>query len=147
MNTISSTTQNSSDRLQHKNCWMCYGNSSRNLCSKCGVAIYCNRTCQVLDWKNHKKYCKNVSIIKEATLNTASNQSKDATNISSSFTTTATTTTDDCKDKVKIMNGEENLFIHDIDYAVNDPSISAIPFPTLLETFFDIIADANQRIC
>jgi len=26
---------------------------------KCKIAIYCSKECQLNDWKNHKKQCKN----------------------------------------------------------------------------------------
>jgi len=39
-------------------CWCCRKNFGMNSCSKCGVAKYCSRDCQVADWKVfHKVMC------------------------------------------------------------------------------------------
>ncbi|KAJ7673860.1 hypothetical protein DFH06DRAFT_750834 [Mycena polygramma] len=32
-------------------------------CSGCGDALYCGPTCQTVDWKNHKKFCKEMQAV------------------------------------------------------------------------------------
>ena len=41
------------------NCWNCAKNDSKLwVCKSCKVAMYCSRSCQILDWKSyHKKLC------------------------------------------------------------------------------------------
>ena len=34
-------------------------------CTKCTLAKYCDRKCQIDDWNSHKKFCKHVSILSE----------------------------------------------------------------------------------
>jgi MYND finger len=58
----------------NRGCW----NFSANLkaCSKCKVVCYCSRKCQVADWPDHKKQCKemaNLSRDKEAVATMAKN--------------------------------------------------------------------------
>eukprot|EP00111_Clytia_hemisphaerica_P007374 TCONS_00021447-protein len=38
-----------------------------NRCSQCQTVYYCSKECQVSDWKNHKKRCKEISKEKKAT--------------------------------------------------------------------------------
>lgn len=40
-------------------CWNCkVPEIAKSHCTKCGLALYCSRDCQVADWPNHKKWCK-----------------------------------------------------------------------------------------
>lgn len=43
-------------------CFRCYNKSASQRCTKCLVAVYCNRRCQAADWKDkerpHKAVCK-----------------------------------------------------------------------------------------
>lgn len=43
-------------------CFRCHNKSASQRCTKCLVAVYCNRTCQAADWKDkerpHKAVCK-----------------------------------------------------------------------------------------
>lgn len=36
-------------------------NGDKNTCGKCFSAIYCDRNCQVADWKSHKLFCSSLS--------------------------------------------------------------------------------------
>ncbi|KAJ7434634.1 hypothetical protein B0H11DRAFT_2117149 [Mycena galericulata] len=36
-------------------------------CAGCGDALYCGSTCQTVDWKNHKKFCKEMQAINYTT--------------------------------------------------------------------------------
>jgi hypothetical protein len=39
-------------------CWMCKESFGMHSCAKCGVAKYCSKECQALDWKLiHKSAC------------------------------------------------------------------------------------------
>jgi hypothetical protein len=42
-------------------CHFCQRPGAPNHCGKCNVVFYCNRDCQVADWKNHKKFCNVVT--------------------------------------------------------------------------------------
>ncbi|EJK64939.1 hypothetical protein THAOC_14272 [Thalassiosira oceanica] len=48
-------------------CWNCDKDLSKDAprCSKCNVARYCNRDCQVAHWKSHKAKCKELSASKQ----------------------------------------------------------------------------------
>jgi MYND finger len=39
----------------------CRSSENLKVCSKCKVVCYCSRSCQVADWPNHKKYCKEMA--------------------------------------------------------------------------------------
>jgi hypothetical protein len=41
----------------------CYSYTPEKLrqCSKCKVVLYCSRDCQVSDWPNHRKFCKQMA--------------------------------------------------------------------------------------
>jgi tetratricopeptide (TPR) repeat protein len=41
-----------------KNCWLCEKTGTFT-CSRCGMARYCCRECQVKNWKAHKTFCRN----------------------------------------------------------------------------------------
>jgi len=47
-------------------CWYCHTMSQigTKRCSRCHYARYCNRECQVADWKEHKKSCEPVVLAK-----------------------------------------------------------------------------------
>ena len=48
-------------------CWNCDKDLSKDAprCSKCNVARYCNRDCQVAHWKSHKAKCKELFASKQ----------------------------------------------------------------------------------
>jgi len=54
---------------QHPHCFHCFGTASPALkrCTRCGVALYCSKHCQILHWKMHKKECVPSKINSEQT--------------------------------------------------------------------------------
>ena len=45
-------------KYQSYSCGFCKKSNSVLKCSKCKLIYYCDRNCQVKDWKNHKLVCK-----------------------------------------------------------------------------------------
>jgi hypothetical protein len=43
----------------------CYMNKTRMLCSGCKTVSYCSSECQSLDWKRHKKDCKELNALRK----------------------------------------------------------------------------------
>lgn len=44
-------------KVTFSRCWWCQ-EYSRQKCSGCGARVYCSRSCQCLDWRRHKKECR-----------------------------------------------------------------------------------------
>lgn len=63
INSLQSTSLGLESHSKKRECVKCGATSNKeggrlHQCSRCHVANYCSRECQVDDWKNHKEFCK-----------------------------------------------------------------------------------------
>jgi hypothetical protein len=51
--------RNANPKIAQKGCWRCGKEGVKQLtCSHCLLGKYCDKDCQIADWKEHKKWCK-----------------------------------------------------------------------------------------
>ncbi|XP_050441460.1 histone-lysine N-methyltransferase SMYD3 [Adelges cooleyi] len=54
--------------FKNEKCDQCYSENNLSRCSGCQYVLYCNRTCQKVAWKEHKRECSRMKKIQPKTL-------------------------------------------------------------------------------
>ena len=127
---------------------MCFTDNSKNFCSKCEVAIYCSKTCQVSNWKDHKKYCKKRSAINLSLGTRASNGEQKVLNSLTNNNKTDITEENhqQCNEKIQVIDDNDivNLNNQNKSDSEIDPSMHAVSFKRMFELFSEFITETND---